>query len=294
MTRDVLHLANDSLSVDVSRFGGSLLAASYRGVPFLKPTPTEGIASRQFGSEASFPLVPFGNRIEGNSFSFAGQQFALAPNAADPFCLHGDGWLAEWQVISQSATETMLRYIHHQNPLSPYAYEAIQTVQLNRDALTLSLTVTNTSEHALPFGLGHHPFFPRTPRTRLAAKATRFWSERAGHLSDTSSAIPDALDFATGNALPLHWINNAYEGWDGAARIEWPELGLRLALTTEGPFDCFMIYSPDADAEFFCFEPMTHLPNAHNMTTAGGLVPLGHGQSLTGRMTLSPATLPSI
>lgn len=294
MSADVLRLENENLTVDVSRFGGSLIAARYRGIPFLKPTPTEGIASRHLGTEASFPLVPFGNRIENNSFNFAGQQFALAPNAADPLHLHGDGWLAEWQVISQSASEATLRYVHRRTTTGPYAYEAIQTVRLDDDTLSISLSVINMSDRALPFGLGHHPFFPRTPQTRLTAKATRFWSERAGHLPDTSGAIPDALDFKAGNALPAHWINNAYEGWNGAASIEWPELRLRLTLTTEGPFGCFMIYSPGADAEFFCFEPMTHLPNAHNMPAAAGLVPLEHGQALAGRMTLSPAISPAI
>lgn len=293
MDQDVLHLRNGDLSVDVSRFGGSLLTGSYRGIPFLKPTPTAGLASHRFGAEASFPLVPYGNRIDASAFDFAGKHFSMVPNTADPYCLHGDGWLAEWEILSQYGGEAVLRYIHRQNPSGPYAYDVIQTVRLDGDALTLALTVTNTSYEPLPFGIGFHPFFPRTPQTRLKAKASRFWSERSGHLPDAPTLIPRHLDFTEAGPLPPHWINNAYDGWDAKARIEWPEHGLGLTLTAEGPFDCFLIYSPDADAGFFCFEPMTHLPNAHNMPSSAGLVTLEHGQSLTGSIALCSAVLPA-
>ncbi len=292
MSQDILHLRNGDLSVEVSRFGGSLLAGHYRGMPFLKPTPTAGLASRRFGAEASFPLVPYGNRIEANAFDFAGKHMSMPPNTADPYCLHGDGWLAEWEILSQSDCKAVLRYIHRQHPSGPYAYNVIQTVRLDGDALILALTVTNTSGDVLPFGLGFHPFFPRTPQTRLKAEAKQFWTERRGHLPDTAIPIPEGLDFTAARPLPPHWLNNAYDGWNAKARIEWPEHGLGLTLTADGPFDCFMIYSPGADTGFFCFEPMTHLPNAHNMLSGGGLVTLEHGESLCGGIVLHPVVLP--
>ncbi|MDK1374422.1 MULTISPECIES: aldose 1-epimerase [unclassified Sinorhizobium] len=294
MPNDVLHLKDDELSVELSRFGGSLLAGTWRGIPFLKPTATAGIASQRFGAEASFPLVPFGNRIEGNSFTFDGERFFLEPNtSADPFCLHGDGWLGEWQLMSHSRQEATLSYVQAAQAGSPYAYQAVQEVRLNGSTLVLSLVVKNMSARPLPFGLGHHPFFPRTAGTRLRAKAKRIWGERTGHLPDAPGPIARALDFTEGNTLPAHWMNNAYDGWDGEAAIEWPERKLALRLETQGAFGCFMIYSPDADADFFCFEPMTHLPNAHNMPNeGGGLVGLHPGQILAGsiRFRLAPLT----
>ena len=48
---------------------------------------------------ASFPLVPYVNRIRGGRFTFRGREVRLAPNmAGDPSPLHGQGWLAPWQV----------------------------------------------------------------------------------------------------------------------------------------------------------------------------------------------------
>ncbi|NVD40149.1 aldose 1-epimerase [Ensifer sp. HO-A22] len=287
MTADVLQLGNGALSIELSRFGGSILSGSYCGIPLFRPARTDGLASRRHGAEASFPLVPFGNRLEGNSFILSGHRFALAPNASDPCYLHGDGWLAAWEVVSHSETEACLRYEHGAVAPGPYAYDAVQHFRVAADRLSLTLSVTNRSAFALPMGLGHHPFFPKPAGTRLTAKADRFWTERAGHLPDQSGPIPGDLDFAGGNRIPPHWLNNAYEGWDGKAIVEWPELDLCLEIAAPAPFRHFMLYAPE-DADFLCFEPMTHLPNGHHLPHLGGLSVLDNGQSLVATMTLSP------
>ena len=48
---------------------------------------------------ASFPLVPYVNRIRGGHFRFRGRDVRLAPNMpGDPSPLHGQGWLGPWTV----------------------------------------------------------------------------------------------------------------------------------------------------------------------------------------------------
>src|SRR5689334_1573655 len=48
---------------------------------------------------ASFPLVPYVNRIRDGRFAFRGQTVRLARNmTGDPSPLHGQGWLNPWQV----------------------------------------------------------------------------------------------------------------------------------------------------------------------------------------------------
>lgn len=136
-------------------------------MPVLAPTPTPGLASQVLGAEACFPLVPFGNRIEGNGFHFEGRDYTLAPNTADPLVLHGDGWLRRWSILRQDRHSLALHYRQAANAAGPFAYEAVQTITIDGANLTLSLTVTNHSAGALPYGLGLHPYFPRTPDTRL-------------------------------------------------------------------------------------------------------------------------------
>ena len=59
---------------------------------------------------ASFPLVPFVNRIRSGQFSFRGRDIRLAPNmAGDVSPLHGQGWLSAWQVESATASSAASR-----------------------------------------------------------------------------------------------------------------------------------------------------------------------------------------
>ena len=71
-------------------------------------------------------------------------------------------------------------------------------------------------------------------------------------------------NFATLRALPRPWINNAFIGWDGRAKIVWPDRALSLEIAAEPPISTYIVYSPAFDADFFCFEPVTHPVDAHN------------------------------
>lgn len=286
MTGDVIRLEKDGLIVKVSPLGGSILSAEWHGIPFLQPTPSPGLASQVLGAEACFPLVPFGNRIENNSFRFKGRDYTLAPNTADPLVLHGDGWLQRWTLEKQTSHYIGLRFRKDATPTSPFAYEATESITLADDRLTIALTVVNRAAETLPYGLGFHPYFPRTPETRLFARAQRCWSERENHLPGIAGPIPQDLDLAADTPLPDRWLNNAFDGWEGHTRIEWPETGLALSLSVDERFDRFVIYSPSPLAGFICFEPMSHHPNGHHLHRDSGLAPLAPGCAITGQLTL--------
>ena len=285
MTGDVIRLAKDGFAVTVSPQGGAILSAHWKGIPILAPTPSPGLASRVFGAEACFPLLPFGNRIEHNGFRFEGHDHSLSPNTADPLVLHGDGWLRPWTILRQDQHSLVFQYRQDASDTSPFAYEAMETIAIRDGCLTLSLSVVNRAGCTLPYGLGFHPYFPRTPRTRLFARAERCWSERENHLPGIATPLPKDLDFSEGATLPERWLNNAFDGWDGKSRIEWPETGLSVCIDAGGGLDHFVLYAPSAIDGFFCFEPMSHRPNAHHAPD-GGLVPLTPGEELSGTITL--------
>ena len=57
---------------------------------------------------ASFPLVPYVNRIRSGRFAFRGRTVVLKPNmAGDASPLHGQGWLNSWEVIEHSKSEAV-------------------------------------------------------------------------------------------------------------------------------------------------------------------------------------------
>lgn len=241
---------------------------------------------------ANFAMVPFGNRVEGNAMCFAGRDYAFQPNSSDPLYLHGDGWLSLWQLDDASPEHVRLSFSRSADRVSPYVYLARQEIRIAGNRLVLALSVENRGEVALPFGLGQHPFFVRTPATRLTVAADRCWSERRGYLPDMPGPVPGDLDFSSGKLLPQRWVNNAFEGWNGRAAIAWPELGIEAVLEADAAFDRFMLYMPLDRTDFFCFEPMSHLPNGHHLPALGGLTPLAPGEVLSGKMTIQMSALP--
>lgn len=293
----IIDLQEGALSARISTSGGVLLHYSWarddRTIPLLRPAASDADAL----SSACYPLVPFGNRVRGNHFTFQGRNYSLRPNTRwDPHYLHGDGWLAEWDILSQSVSGARIGFRHRADGTS-YSYDAEQSFILTAGGLELHLRVENTGDEALPYGLGWHPFFPLTQRTTLLAKAERFWTETEGWLPGERADIPADLDFSRAAALPQRWINNGFEGWSGHARISWPETGTALDLTSDPIFRHAVIFlsderfDPGFRRDYFCFEPMSHLANGHNLPDLGDLKVLRPGESLEGSIRLQPRAI---
>jgi len=281
-------LESDRLGVWISPAGGAIVDGhTVEGVPFLRPY--KGKAEFDVADCACFPLVPIGNRVEGNAFSCGGLTFPLARNASDPLYIHGDGWLGAWDVGKRHADHLELGFDKPDNSGSPHAYHAKQSFQLVDARLELRLSVTNTGRLALPFGLGFHPFFPRTPLTTLLAPAGGWWTEGEGHLPAERAVLADDVDFSSPRRLPDRWLNNGFEGWDGSARIIWPERKLGLDIEAEPALDRYMLYAPEDDRSFFCLEPMSHTPNAlkHFDADPMGLRMLAPGESFSAGLAMT-------
>ncbi len=292
-------IEKDGLKARVSTQGGVVQDLFWsRGgdtVPLLRPGPQDEAGALAAGC---FPLVPFGNRVRNNRFQFEHQVYALSPNTAwDPHYLHGEGWLANWQVADQSPEAIMLRFEHTDGEGTPYRYEATQRFAMTDGGLHLTLSVTNRGKVALPFGLGWHPYFPMTPQTRLTAPAALHWTEVEGWLPGERAPIPEDIDFHTARGLPHRWVNNGFEDWSGEAIIDWPEFKTRLTLSADPLFRHAFIFvsdttfDPTFHRDYFCFEPMSHLADGQNLSDLGGLIVLQPGETLAGSIRLTPSSI---
>lgn len=222
-------------------------------------------------------LVPFSGRVSGGGFTFEGTFHAIARNMeTEAYPIHGSGFSAAWQVRERDGDRITLT-LAATGP-GPFRYDAAMTYRLDGAPLVMALTVTNRADIRLPYGAGFHPWFVRDADTRLSAPAERVWLERPDHLPKTVepvSAHPD-MDFTVLRSLPPRWINNWFDGWNRRARIEWPGRGLAATVEASGDLDRYVVFSPSADADFFCFEPVTHPVDAFNLP--GG--PEDHGMAV--------------
>jgi len=282
-----LELANERLSLRVSEQGGAVVDGhTSDGRPFLRPYRGEEGAFDVLRC-ACFPLVPLGNRVEGNSFEMRGKHYCFEPNTEEPFYIHGDGWLGRWTVEDKSGTEMTLSFAQVEPGKSPHVYQAVQSIELDAATLHMKLSVQNCGTEALPFGIGFHPYFPRSAGTKLTAPAPSWWTEGADTLPKVREPVSETADFSLLRELPVRRLNNCFEGWTGRAEIVWPEMRLGATIAADPVFSRYMLYAPEEDRTFFCLEPMSHTPNALAMAGPDGFHVLAPGETLSGGFSIT-------
>lgn len=81
---DTVVLAAGEARVDLApAAGGAVAGFSFAGRPVLHPTPPAARAERDAGRHASYPLVPYSNRIAAARLAFGGTTHPLARNFGD-------------------------------------------------------------------------------------------------------------------------------------------------------------------------------------------------------------------
>lgn len=260
-------------------------------VPLLRTyTPTD--TPPRVNQLGCFVLVPWSNRMAGG-FACDGVFHPIAPNReGDAYPIHGEGWQFPWQVEHATDSQATLVLERRGEPFaaSPFSFDARIRYALVERTLEVTLSVSNRGERRLPFGLGLHPYLPRTEGVTLQAKADTLWIPGPDKLPVRAEPVPEAWSFDAARTLPPDVIDHVFEGWDGRAEVHWPENGLRLAIESDARY--YIVYTP-AGANFFCFEPVDHRIDAHNAEGGPerhGLTMLAPGETLTRRFsfTVSP------
>ncbi|GLR48173.1 aldose 1-epimerase [Sphingomonas astaxanthinifaciens] len=242
--------------------GGSITRFTWvegkRRIPLLRESHSD---ARTVLDQASFPLVPYVNRIRGGRFTFRGREVRIAANmAGDISPLHGQGWLGEWTVESASETEATLRFVHPTGEW-PWSYEAMQHVTLDPAGFSLRLECRNTSDSPMPCGLGQHPYFPCGAETRLrTGVATAF--EIDEHVLPVAEVPATGRFDLADRAVCGLGLDHGFGGWSGEALMTDPAWPAPLRLSSpEARF--FQLYSP-ATGGIFVAEPVTHANAALN------------------------------
>lgn len=294
--------------------GGSLTHLDWSNedgqwIPLMRRGGAAEVAGGNASRLASFVMVPFTNRIDGGRIPVTGAEAAHVPinRPTQNVAIHGFGRAAPWTILERSAARIVLeqRFAEAGNP---YVYRATQTFELRHDTVTGEVAVTNLGDRPLPFGIGFHPWFDRTPAATLSLSARHAF--RMDERDMPVAAIPiasvfgDDLDISREQGRHRMVIaartpfDTPLSGWDGVAELTWPERRLRLTIEGLDALKLVHIFSPRTsagEAPVFCVEPVSHLPDVVNrqpLASHGDMALLAPGDSLSGAMRLVPASLP--
>ncbi len=227
---------------------------------------------------ASFPLVPYANRIRGGMFECDGVLVQLTPNmAGDQSPLHGQGWLHPWTATISDEQSATLHYLHETDEW-PWRYESWQDFELDEDGLSLTLGCRNLSPQPMPCGLAQHPYFPCDNDTTIDAPVG------AASTADAQTLPVERVD-ATGRfdlrnrKIGSAGLDNAFERWSGIADFAWLDQPKRLRMTSPDATR-FHIYSPIGE-RYFAAEPVQNAVTALNYPQSDwhmlGIALLVHG-----------------
>ncbi|MGH8288833.1 MAG: aldose 1-epimerase [Steroidobacteraceae bacterium] len=284
----MISLSNGDLRLELlPELAAAVATLRYRGRDVLRPTPAG--ANDPFET-AAFALVPFANRIAGGSFRVGAREVRIernAPGQAHP--LHGHAWRKPWRIESAERECVRLSFEHPADSW-PWRYAASQTLRLRPDGLELALSVENGDSTPMPAGLGWHPYFHKGAGARLEAHVEGVWLTDEEFLPVQLAPGTRFGQWSRGEDLARpELIDHCHTGWSGSARILLPEERLRLALAANRALRWLHIYSPP-DKDFFCVEPVSHMPDAVNRPeppATTGLKLLAPGESLEARVLLT-------
>jgi len=258
-----LTLHSGALRCDLSpALGGCVAGLWYADQPVLRSTPVAELQSPRVS--ASYPLIPYSNRIGYGQLQWAGQQTELPKNfAPEPHAIHGVGWERAWAVQEAGATHAVLTYAHQADASWPMAFDATQWITLSDHALELRMAITSRASHAAPVGLGWHPYFTKSPASHIAFHAKGRWemsedklpTERLAH----TGLLTDCSDLQ---------VDHCFDGWDGVLVLTEGVLRMRVSSN----LDHLVVFTtPGRDN--IAIEPVSHVNNALALAAKTGVSP---------------------
>lgn len=269
--------AGDAIVELAPEVGGAIASYALDGADILRPTPGDARSAADVRRFACYPLVPYSNRIANARLAFDGREHALARNFGDsPHAIHGVGWQRAWTVVEASASAAQLALSHAAREAEatawPWPFHVTQTFALTAVGtgamLAVRLAIANPGADAFPFGLGWHPFFPKTADTTLEFAAAGVWENDAEQLPVSRVDVPARWRFDPSRPLDALALDHVFEPATGTATIVWPERGRTAAIDADGALDRRVVYVPPG-RDFLAFEPASHMTDAFNRAARG-------------------------
>ncbi len=242
-------------------------------------------------------LYPWPNRLSAEPWSFSDRTGRPTVDIVEQVAaIHG---LVRWRpfrVESVNQNRCALSLLLHPTPAYPFASSIEVAYHLGSMGLTVTTTIKNLDEVAIPFGLGFHPYLAVTTPTiegsTLRVPARAFVAVNARQLP-TGEILPvthHALDFTVAKSLNGHELDVSYTeltrddyGMATVTLIDKDDGCVELSMDRNFPY--VQIYTGDQLGHgrrrtSVAVEPMTCPPDA--LRSGKDLVVLQPGQHWAG------------
>jgi aldose 1-epimerase len=253
--------------------GGAIAEFTFAGVDVLRRTPP---AARTAGDVRRHVLSarPYSNRIA-NAPRGRGRRRGTRAELGD----HPNSirlWVGSVTAWSATTRTSALLALEHLRMACQYR----AAMALPRDAvvqacgarggstLTVKLAIVNTGDAAFPFGLGLHPFFPRTAKTSLDFDVDGVWENDAMLLPIRRVAIPPGWRHGLIAARREETLDNVFTQWKGLAMLTDPARPFDTGIAADRAAGFVVVYAPVA-RNFLAVEPVTHMTDAFNRAARG-------------------------
>lgn len=274
---DIVVLENDHWQVGlVPRTGGSVAFGRVRSgehwVDVLRPTPEASLDD--VWATASFPLVPWSNRIRDALFSWAGKDYQLRVNFEDGTAIHGTGIEFPWSVASRTATSVTLEFVSRNvyGVNFPWPFTARFTYELDAERFEWRMEITNDAHVTFPAGLGHHPYFVRELEaaastgdpTRLQVNCVTSYPVIGCLPTGPAREVSGRIDFRQMKPLGEDFMDACYTGRTSStlATVEYPG-AIAVDIEADALLEHAVVYLP-VEMPYFAVEPVTNANDGFN------------------------------
>lgn len=235
----------------------------------------------------NFWLMPYPNRTKAGIYEFDGKEHHLEMSTHDTnHALHGffyELWAEDINVTKDSDNvEISIDHIYQADqPGYPFPFDTTIKYQIEAEGIfNIQITIMNTGERVMPFGLGWHPYF----------KLDQNLSELTVSSGPLLNIILDKLSIPTGEEVLIEDTRDmASAKWDHCFKYQKEPYkyaiesdNYRLTISQGEDFQYLQIFTPGRDS--IAVEPMTCGVNALN--TKEGLIVLKPGESKSYRLTV--------
>lgn len=295
---DFITLRNDRLEVIIHpNAGGSIFSFKYNHngnwIDVMRPTPMDAAEKKNVGDYSSFNLIPYSSLLENGMLKMGNEFYPLYPKDPTQHREHGEVRNKPLKVERFDETSAALSFdsTDFDDIYWPFPFTALLEYSLKGSTFKARMTLKNTGDHAMPGGLGMHPYFVRNLEGIKQDVFVKIPMKGAYPQDDqiplgTWAQNSESEEFTRGKILTGEHLDKCYRLSSNTYFIRWEASRIKLIFKCNDVFNHTVIYCPPHTDAHFALEPVSHVNNAFNMHEAGikdtGTIILNPGSEMTG------------